>query len=185
MPSTIAEKVRPHLHLPDVQIAALLGLTLKAVGNARRSLLPNIRAGWTAEAKTWIIAQGKAGVSPMLLVAPLHEKFGITKTPNALIGMLYRAGVSVRFGRAGKRATSPRAPTSSPTPPASGTRLRSIYQLESNHCRWPIGDVGSKDFGFCPATSMSGRPYCEVHNAHAYQSPQPRRQAPNPQQEAA
>lgn len=33
--------------------------------------------------------------------------------------------------------------------------------LESHHCRWPIGDPRSPDFVHCGNPKMNGRPYCK------------------------
>lgn len=36
-------------------------------------------------------------------------------------------------------------------------------------CKWPIGDVGSKDFHFCCEEALPGRsPYCAKHTKLAY-----------------
>jgi GcrA cell cycle regulator len=46
-------------------------------------------------------------------------------------------------------------------------RLVALVDLQPHHCRWPIGDISSPDFGFC------GRPiwlrsYCRHHSSVAY-----------------
>jgi GcrA cell cycle regulator len=35
-------------------------------------------------------------------------------------------------------------------------------------CSWPIGEPGTKQFRFCDAGSLPGKPYCEAHAAVAY-----------------
>jgi GcrA cell cycle regulator len=40
---------------------------------------------------------------------------------------------------------------------------KTIATLESNDCRWPIGDPRHSDFHFCGARALTGRPYCELH----------------------
>lgn len=35
-------------------------------------------------------------------------------------------------------------------------------------CLWPIGDPGDKDFHFCGAPALHGKPYCAEHCARAY-----------------
>ncbi len=38
--------------------------------------------------------------------------------------------------------------------------VASLVDLQSHHCRWPIGD---HDFAFCGRPRLEGRPYCEHH----------------------
>lgn len=38
-----------------------------------------------------------------------------------------------------------------------------LLKLEHHHCRWPIGDPKSPDFGFCGDYRVPGRSYCAVH----------------------
>jgi hypothetical protein len=45
---------------------------------------------------------------------------------------------------------------------APGTRC-TLIKLTSRTCRWPIGDPKRRDFCFCGATSVRGRPYCGFH----------------------
>lgn len=55
------------------------------------------------------------------------------------------------------------------TPPVNPDRpLIAQRDLESHHCRWPIGDPGTPSFGFCGCDreSVSG-PYCAEHHAVA------------------
>jgi len=35
-------------------------------------------------------------------------------------------------------------------------------------CQWPIGDPQEKDFYFCEASTVSGKPYCQKHCDLAY-----------------
>jgi GcrA cell cycle regulator len=47
-----------------------------------------------------------------------------------------------------------------------------ILQLTNTTCRWPIGEVNTKEFFYCggPADEASGRPYCMAHTARAYRA---------------
>ena len=40
--------------------------------------------------------------------------------------------------------------------------------LQSQHCRWPIGDPLSSDFVFCGADKLDGLSYCARHCSIAY-----------------
>lgn len=45
---------------------------------------------------------------------------------------------------------------------------KTILQLESWHCRYPVGEPSSEDFFFCGATQIEGSSYCAHHNAICY-----------------
>jgi len=50
-------------------------------------------------------------------------------------------------------------------------------QLESHHCKWPLGNPRQSDFRFCGCRRLAGRPYCEEHTVVAgkmYTGPQPK-----------
>jgi GcrA cell cycle regulator len=53
---------------------------------------------------------------------------------------------------------------------------KTIADLESNDCRWPIGDPRRADFHFCGAKRAATRPYCEFHWRMAIQPPKQRQQ---------
>lgn len=40
-----------------------------------------------------------------------------------------------------------------------------LVDLEPHHCRFPLGEVGTSEFGFCPEDHMPGVPYCKDHYA--------------------
>jgi GcrA cell cycle regulator len=44
----------------------------------------------------------------------------------------------------------------------------SLLDLQQWHCRWPMGDPTSEDFGFCGNNSVAGLPYCLAHAQMAY-----------------
>ena len=47
---------------------------------------------------------------------------------------------------------------------------RSLLDLDSHTCRWPVHDPAAPDFFFCGAQSAAGRPYCAAHCARAYRA---------------
>ena len=47
---------------------------------------------------------------------------------------------------------------------------RSLLQLDSGACRWPVGDPSARDFFFCGAMALVGKPYCAEHCARAYRA---------------
>jgi GcrA cell cycle regulator len=40
---------------------------------------------------------------------------------------------------------------------------KTLLELETGDCRWPVGDPRSDNFHFCGAPQMLGRPYCITH----------------------
>ena len=42
------------------------------------------------------------------------------------------------------------------------------YRKSNSECCWPIGDPGEKDFHFCKAPIVPGKPYCLEHVQIAY-----------------
>jgi GcrA cell cycle regulator len=47
---------------------------------------------------------------------------------------------------------------------------RPLAELEATNCRWPIGDPRHDHFGFCGASVLQGRPYCDRHCGRAFRS---------------
>lgn len=50
-----------------------------------------------------------------------------------------------------------------------------LMQLTEKTCKWPIGDPATDDFWFCGLAVQQGKPYCEAHNAVAFQPMSARR----------
>lgn len=48
-------------------------------------------------------------------------------------------------------------------------KRKTIQTLESDDCRWPIGDPLKPDFHFCGKPKIFGLPYCDHHARRAYQ----------------
>lgn len=133
---------------------------------------------------------------------------GVTR--NAVIAKVHRLGLSGRASKRFNRVKAPKAPAARRimkrtrfTSHQTGA-VASIFQKaapvaviedipphlrvplakldESKQCRWPVGDPQHADFGYCGGAKVPGLSYCEHHVRRAYQPPQPRRQAPGPQQ---
>lgn len=47
-------------------------------------------------------------------------------------------------------------------------------ELESHHCRYPIGETGQEGFGFCGDQKAEGLPYCACHAALCFDTARPR-----------
>lgn len=46
---------------------------------------------------------------------------------------------------------------------------KQLLEMKEGDCRWPYGDVGTKDFFFCGDTVECCGPYCAFHYRIAYQ----------------
>jgi len=70
-------------------------------------------------------------------------------------------------------------------PPKNVAKRKTLLDLESNDCRWPVGEPRHPDFHFCGKPHAPGRPYCQEHWNMAFQPPRPRNQRPGPIQPPA
>jgi hypothetical protein len=52
---------------------------------------------------------------------------------------------------------------------------KSLVELNSDCCHWPVGDPLKESFFFCGAVALGGSPYCPVHHARAYEPARSRR----------
>jgi GcrA cell cycle regulator len=50
-----------------------------------------------------------------------------------------------------------------------------VLDLGQDMCKWPLGEPGDNDFGFCGAKTTSNSVYCDKHFSMAFQSPAPRK----------
>lgn len=44
----------------------------------------------------------------------------------------------------------------------------SLNDLDTHHCRFPVGEVGQSGFGFCGSDAIPGLPYCKDHAARCF-----------------
>lgn len=98
---------------------------------------------------------------PIVDVAPAAAV--AIKTPEALISPELLAAV------AAAKAAKPKAK------PVREGEIIGVLQLGPNMCKWPIGDPGDTDFGFCGGHCGSSAVYCEEHAAIAFQPAMSRR----------
>lgn len=50
-----------------------------------------------------------------------------------------------------------------------GRRLYRLEELVAHSCRWPFGNPGEPNFGFCGHQVAPSRPYCHDHCRKSYQ----------------
>lgn len=130
--------------------------------------------------------------SATIIAGCLRAEFGIPVTRSAVIGRANRDGIILRgdvakFGfkpervsRKGLRRSAPRKGPLKKLPvtkavrfePATeivkSPRLKTLLELEDNHCRWPIDDPKGNVAGFCGNDRHDEFSYCIGHCRIAY-----------------
>lgn len=147
---------------------------------------------WNEEMDGLIKQAATDGYSRSQIAAMLFEKFGVTKTRNAVIGRLGRLGFGDVVPVARRKSAAPKP---HPKPSRIHDRLRdenghfrptpkaepvvpisrgsawlpipeslsiSIVELRSNTCRWPLWD-GPAIGDYCGAECSLDQPYCTRH----------------------
>lgn len=100
----------------------------------------------------------------------LSSKFGAAVSRSAVLGKVHRLGLAGRIGtETSRRSNRNRLPL----PAAADAAIpicqrKSILDLDSQSCRWPVGDPAEPNFFFCGAPPLPGKPYCGLHAGIAY-----------------
>lgn len=142
--------------------------------------VPRNRKFWTAERVAELEKLWCSGYSASQIAAQM----GCTR--NSVIGKVHRNSWARDKSMAQKaqhvlktiekkrRKFNPR-PNKPPRPPQPANlelmkpkpgdvvRVKSLAELSPDQCRWPIGDPGTPEFGFCGAKKVRGKSYCACH----------------------
>jgi GcrA cell cycle regulator len=133
-----------------------------------------IEMTWTMERITLLKDRICAGFS----CGQIARELGLSR--NAVIGKTNRLGLSKQAGlrknarpRTVTDQTILRASWAKSQPallevPGESAQAYSLFELQQWHCRWPVGDPSSEDFGFCGNMRIAGLPYCAAHARIAY-----------------
>lgn len=114
-----------------------------------------------------------------LSTAEIGRRIGMSK--NAVAGKRNRLGLPERPSPI-KRGAEPKAPVTSVTSAAvrqmaaravlgvvnAPAAAKPVRLGHIQHCSWPIGEPGTKEFHFCDDPSEAGKPYCPAHCKRAY-----------------
>lgn len=119
----------------------------------------------------------------------VNEHFAADYTRNAIIGKIKRLSLGSIGGgpppprpnkERRRRKVAPRLVPElpqevEPMTPEDDLKIpreqrRSLIELESHHCHWPVGDVRDPGFFFCGAQAVPDEPYCAAHCRRAYNS---------------
>ena len=148
---------------------------------------PSIRfRPWSAledEIMARMAGQGKSG-------SEIGEALG--RPRNSVIGRCNRQGIKLRGRKVANKDGRPRkvsapigvpqkalgfaakdipsAPVSAPpvARPPEPPRMITLMHLTRSSCRWPFGDPKKPDFRYCGLSQHGDSPYCEAHQALAY-----------------
>jgi GcrA cell cycle regulator len=140
---------------------------------------------WTAEWDGRLIELHAMKHSGGMIAESLTAEFHRTFTRNAVISRIYRLKLGmVGYGKRPAILYPPRKAhkkqihlgngalkTSIPLPVEAVEETSfccTFAELNSNTCRWPIGEPGTPDFCFCGAPPQPEKPYCAAHCARAY-----------------
>ena len=93
----------------------------------------------------------------------------LPRPPRSPIAQLLRAMTTP------EAANVVRFPGATESPAVESARRCSLLELTGDGCRWPLGDPGKADFGFCGNESVAGVSYCAGHARLAYRLPSGRR----------
>lgn len=143
---------------------------------------------WTTELEDIAVVRWKAGASANAIAGEFGEPF----TRQSVYKLIVRRGevareTPERLVVRGRQRPPPKPKKPKPAPPvyrlaALPAQERALPEpsgpvsfddLRSHHCRWPIGEVNSPDFGFCGKRRIEGKSYCPHHDKRAHQPLKP------------
>lgn len=185
------------MRLPDPASAASLLEDDNSPGSLRAGGFSGVCMAWPDHQTELLRRYWREGLSASKIAGRIG---GVTR--NAVIGKAHRLGlpergqssptacknrsIAMTLKRQSQKSTRERVKTvvakidfdAEPLPaddPSDTARTRVTFsKLEPHHCRFPIGDPKSADFGFCGCNKVHGLPYCEAHARRAYQPPKAR-----------
>lgn len=112
---------------------------------------------WDDTATAALIAYWQEGASAGTISKRLTASTGHVVSRSAVLGQVSRL-------RARGINLTPRVDAPKPGRPRK--------PVETDGCRWPIGDPGEESFHFCGAKPALGKPYCPEHCLVAYRKPE-------------
>lgn len=152
---------------------------------------------WNDDNTKTTVEMWKGGASAQLIANRIGNP-----SRNSVIGKLHRLGLA-QGDKAGQKSVTyvrrsparppkprvstitgrlsyqgPPKPRPEPLPPVhvdDVARVSAVADLEPHHCRYPIGDPQSPDFGFCGHAAMPGSVYCQGHHARCWHPATPKR----------
>jgi GcrA cell cycle regulator len=133
-----------------------------------------VDSSWTDERTAKLAQLWAKGLS----AAQIVDYFNVGFTRNAVIGKAHRLNLPARRPGVTKGVSKPKLsppeprppklpapPPLSPSPPAM--RVLGLFDLESHHCRWPLGGLLEPPRLFCAADVGEDDNYCPYHRRMA------------------
>jgi GcrA cell cycle regulator len=183
------------------------GEIAKSMGRSRTTIATYLGQSPFANGRFWTderVSELKEFWAQGYSAKSIEEFFGGAVSRNAVIGKLYRLGLSDKDranseqSRAGKMNAAkarrtrerrkPRAvtwqpnkpkvedvPYREPPPDVPPEKRVKHNDLENHHCRWPCGDPKEAHFGFCGSQKVPGRSFCKHHLQMATEAVEMRR----------
>jgi hypothetical protein len=125
----------------------------------------------------------------------VNQEFGTQFTRNAILGKVWRMGLSRNKKKLAKKLAPARVkkaarveqaktpqPQKLPAPPLvlcvvpplpawaplPNVKPVPLASIQSTHCRWPVEVVGSTEYLCCGALKLETGPYCKLHAKRSY-----------------
>jgi hypothetical protein len=104
----------------------------------------------------------------------LNAEFGTAITRNAIAGRLRRLRLQVTPEPPKPAVVIPLPalvikPVLPPVPPSGE---KTIYQLRTGDCKWPLGEVNARPpYLYCGQPAIEDMPYCREHHKRSYVKP--------------
>lgn len=99
------------------------------------------------------------------MMAREYDEFA-TVTRNAVMGRLFRLGMSIPRAPVSKQARKRKHAKPKPKPEVAASAWQpgpvQVVDLLMHHCRWPV--TPNKPWGFCGAERTMNSPYCMQHS---------------------
>ena len=152
--------------------------------NPKISNRPN---GWPVEHFDLLKKCWAEMLSAQISADQLNSEFGTSYTRSAVISQVRRHDLSAAYGRVKakpliakpyptprRRAVQTKAPQKYKDAPMIDDALipfeqrKTLMELDSDTCRWPVGDPATPDFFYCGAKALATSPYCAGHCKRAF-----------------
>lgn len=165
----IADQLKKLYHDQSITKSAVIA----ACRRLKITLSPNAIV-WTDERLDLLKRLWAEGIATPKIADAANELPGVLVTVKSVTSARARYGLPKR--EVERRVFPPRKQGPMPEPNPS---MAALNDLAPDACRFPIGDPGHKDFGFCGHPARGS--YCEHHRSVVYQKPTPEQRQPRPQ----
>ncbi len=114
------------------------------------------------------VADTLGGVSRNAVIGKVHRLRLAGRGPYPSTPRCPRSPRALRPARSSRPSSAIAAIEMDPLPLADGT-FATMRSIDTQMCRWPIGDPATSAFHFCGRPHKEGSSYCEAHALRAHQ----------------